>query len=74
MKNNMAGISNKEYYELVDESLVLFGGGAPCANIDQRLWSDFKDLYKEYNRAIPKVVDWSFDQVNEWMEEYKKAE
>jgi len=65
-------MTNKEYYELVDESLVLFGGGAPCANIDQRLWDDFKQSYKEYNAGVPKVVDWSFDQVNEWLEAYKK--
>ena len=69
----MAGISNKEYYELVDESLVLFGGGAPCCNIDQRMWSDFKELYKEFNDSIPRTTDWSFDQVNEWMEEYNKS-
>lgn len=69
----MAGISNKEYYEMVDESLVLFGGGAPCCNIDQRLWSDFKELFKEFNESVPKTTDWSFDQVNEWMEEYNKA-
>jgi hypothetical protein len=68
----MAGISQKEYNELVDESLVLFGGGAPCCNIDARLWSDFKELYKELNESVPKTVDWSFDQVNEWMEAYNK--
>lgn len=68
----MAGISDKEYYNLVDESLVLFGGGAPCANIDQRLWEEFKELYKEYNASVPKVVDWSFDQANEWLDAYKK--
>jgi hypothetical protein len=66
-------MTNKEYYELVDESLVLFGGGAPCCNIDARLWGDFKELYKEFNDSVPKTVDWSFDQVNEWMEEYKKS-
>jgi hypothetical protein len=69
----MAGMSNREYYELVDESLVLFGGGAPCCNIDSRLWSDFKELYKEFNDSVPKTIDWSFDQVNEWMEEYNKT-
>jgi hypothetical protein len=68
----MAGMSNKEYYELVDESLVLFGGGAPCCNIDARLWGDFKELYKEFNDSVPKTIDWSFDQVNEWMEAYSK--
>lgn len=68
----MSGMSQKEYNELVDESLVMFGGGAPCANIDSRLWGDFKSLYKQYNQAVPKVIDWSFDQVNEWMEEYSK--
>ena len=65
-------MSNKEYYELVDESLVLFGGGAPCCNIDARLWGDFKELYKEFNDSVPKTIDWSFDQVNEWMEAYSK--
>ena len=69
----MAGLSNKEYYNLVDESLVLFGGGAPCCNIDQRLWDDFKHLYKEFNRANPKTIDWSFDQVNDWMQEYSES-
>lgn len=68
----MAGLTNKEYYNLVDEQLVLFGGGAPCANIDQRLWLDFKDLYKEYNGSVPKVVNWSYDQVTEWLEVYKE--
>ena len=68
----MAGISQKEYNELVDESLVLFGSGAPCCNIDARLWSDFKDLYKELNESVPKTVDWSFDQVSEWMEAYNE--
>jgi len=68
----MAGISQKEYNELVDESLVLFGGGAPCANIDARLWSDFKDLYKELNDSVPKTVNWSFDQVNEWIKGYQE--
>ena len=66
----MAGIPNKEYYNMVDEQLVLFGGGAPCANIDGRLWSDFKDRHKELNDSVPKTTDWSFDQVNEWLEEY----
>jgi len=68
----MSGMSQREYNELVDEALVMFGGGAPCANIDSRLWGDFKTLYKQFNQTIPKVVDWSFDQVNEWMEEYNK--
>jgi hypothetical protein len=68
----MAGITNKEYYELVDESLVMFGGGAPCCNIDARLWGEFKKLYKEYNDAVPKTIDWSFDQVSEWVEAYNK--
>lgn len=70
----MAGLSNKEYYNYVDEALVLFGSGAPCVNIDPRLWNDFKDLFKEVNESVPKTVDWSFDQVNEWMEAYKKFE
>lgn len=65
-------MSDREYYELVDESLVLFGGGAPCANIDQRLWLDFKTKYKEFNGSVPKVVNWSFDQVTEWLAEYDK--
>lgn len=68
----MAGISQKEYNEQVDEALVLFGGNAPCANIDPRMWADFKELYKEYNDSVPKVVDWSFDQVTLWMDEYDK--
>lgn len=68
----MSGMSQREYNELVDEALVMFGGGAPCANIDSRLWGDFKALYKQFNQTTPKVVDWSFDQVNEWMEEYSK--
>ena len=70
----MSGLSTKEYNNFVDESLLLFGGGAPCANIDSRLWSDFKELFKQFNGYQPKVIDWSFDQVNEWMEEYNKAE
>lgn len=70
----MAGMSQKEYNELVDESLVLFGGGAPCCNIDFRLWDDFKHLYKEYNDKVPKTTDWSFDAVSSWMEEYDKQE
>jgi len=69
----MAGMSQREYDELVNESLIMFGGGAPCANIDARMWGDFKESYKEFNDRVPKVVDWSFDQVFEWMEEYNKA-
>ena len=57
---------------MVDESLVLFGGGAPCANIDARMWSDFKALYRQYNDSVPKVVDWSYDQVFEWCEAYNE--
>ena len=68
----MAGISQKEYNEFVDEALVMFGGGAPCTNIDARLWGDFKVLFKQYNTYQPKVVDWTYDQVIEWMEEYNK--
>jgi hypothetical protein len=68
----MAGMSQREYNELVDESLVLFGGGAPCCNIDPRLWADFKELYKEFNDAVPKTVNWSFDQVQDWMEAYNE--
>ena len=66
----MAGISDKEYYNRVDEQLVLFGGGAPCVNIDSRLWNDFKDRHKELNDSVARTTDWSFDQVNEWLEEY----
>ncbi len=65
-------MSQREYNELVDESLVLFGGGAPCCNIDPRLWADFKELYKEFNDAVPKTVNWSFDQVQDWMEAYNE--
>jgi len=68
----MAGMSQREYNELVDESLILFGGGAPCANIDSRMWADFKQLYKQYNDAVPKVTDWSYDQVFEWLEAYNE--
>lgn len=68
----MAGITNKEYYNLVDENLVLFGGGAPCANVDGRMWTDFKELYKEYSKGKPTVTDWSFDDVSLWIEEFKK--
>jgi aromatic ring-opening dioxygenase catalytic subunit (LigB family) len=70
----MAGISDKEYYNYVDEALVLFGGGAPCVNIDPRLWNKFKDEYKEFNDAVPKTVDWSHEQVCEWMDEYLRAQ
>ena len=69
----MAGLSQKEYNEQVDESLILFGGGAPCANIDPRMWGDFKELYKEFNDAVPKSVSWSFDAVTEWMSEYQRV-
>jgi len=68
----MSGMPQREYNELVDEALVLFGGGAPCCNIDPRLWGDFKSLYKEFNDAVPKTVDWSFDAVQDWMNEYNK--
>lgn len=68
----MAGLSNKEYYNMVDEQLVLFGGGAPCCNIDQRLWSNFKEHYKELNQSIPRTTEWSFDQVVEWLDAYNK--
>jgi len=70
----MAGISDKEYYNYVDESLVLFGGGAPCVNIDPRLWNKFKDEYKEFNKAVPKTIDWSYDSVVEWLDEYLRAQ
>lgn len=67
-------MSQREYNELVDEALVLFGGSAPCCNIDSRLWGDFKELFKELNESVPKTVDWSFDQVNEWMEAYNQSD
>ena len=69
----MAGISQKEYNEQVDEALVMFGGGAPCCSIDPRLWGDFKELYKEFNAAVPRSAEWAFDQVVEWMSEYQRA-
>ena len=70
----MAGISQKEYNNQVDEALVLFGGGAPCCNIDPRLWGDFKEMYKQFNASVPETVDWSFDQVVEWMDEYLRVQ
>lgn len=70
----MAGMSQREYDELVNESIIMFGGGAPCANIDARMWADFKKLYKQFNDAVPKVVDWSFDSVATWLEEYCRVE
>ena len=70
----MAGMPQREYNELVDEALVLFGGGAPCCNIDSRLWSDFKKHYKEFNDSVPKTIDWSFDACVEWMDEYLRAQ
>jgi hypothetical protein len=69
----MAGLSQKEYNNQVDEALIMFGGGAPCCNIDPRLWGDFKELYKEFNDAVPKTINWSHEQVCEWMEGYEKA-
>lgn len=68
----MAGLSQKEYNEQVDEALVMFGGGAPCCSIDPRMWADFKQLYKQYNDAIPKSDQWSYDQVFEWVETYNE--
>jgi hypothetical protein len=70
----MAGISQKEYNEQVDEALIMFGGGAPCCNIDPRLWGDFKEMYKEYNDKVPKTIDWSFDACVEWMDEYLRVQ
>jgi hypothetical protein len=70
----MAGISQKEYNEQVDEALVMFGGSSPCVNIDPRMWGDFKELFKEYNEQVPKTVDWSFDQVRDWLEAYKQQD
>lgn len=70
----MAGISDKEYNDMVDESLVLFGGGAPCCNIDPRLWGEFKELHKELNESVPRTTEWSFDQVVEWMDAYNNHE
>ena len=69
----MAGISQKEYNNQVDEALIMFGGGAPCCNIDPRLWGDFKQMYKEFNDAVPKTINWSFDQVKEWVDGYQEA-
>jgi hypothetical protein len=66
-------MSDKEYYNYVDEALVLFGGGAPCANIDARLWSDFKESYKEFNDAVPKTVNWSYDACVEWLDAYNES-
>lgn len=66
----MAGISQKEYNEQVDEALIMFGGGAPCANIDPRMWGDFKPLYKQFNDAVPKYINWTYDQVDDWMKAY----
>lgn len=67
-------MTDKEYYNYVDESLVLFGGGAPCVNIDPRLWTKFKDTYKEFNDSVPKTVDWEYDQVVEWLDEYLRSQ
>lgn len=69
----MAGISQKEYNNQVDEALVLFGGGAPCCSIDPRLWGSFKELYKEFNDTIPRSAEWAFDQVVEWMDEFQRV-
>lgn len=69
----MAGISQKEYNNQVDEALVLFGGSAPCCSIDPRLWGDFKELYKEFNKSVPRSAEWAFDQVVEWMDEYQRV-
>ncbi|NBO22125.1 hypothetical protein EBU94_02130 [bacterium] len=55
-------------------STWLFGGGAPCVNIDPRLWNKFKDEYKEFNKAVPKTIDWSYDSVVEWLDEYLRAQ
>lgn len=65
-------MTDKEYNNQVDESLVLFGGGAPCVNIDPKMWTEFKQLYKQYNDAVPKVINWSYDQVFEWIEAYNE--
>lgn len=69
----MAGLSQKEYNNQVDESFILFGGGAPCCSIDPRMWSEFKELFKEFNESVPKTSQWSYDQVCDWMDEYKKS-
>jgi hypothetical protein len=69
----MAGISQKEYNNQVDEALIMFGSNAPCCSIDPRMWGDFKELYKEFNDAVPKSINWSFDQVTEWLEGYEKS-
>lgn len=70
----MAGLSQKEYNEQVDEALIMFGGEAPCCNIDPRLWGDFKEMYKEFNDAVPKTVNWSHNAVVEWMDEYLRVQ
>jgi hypothetical protein len=69
----MAGLSQKEYNNQVDEALIMFGGGAPCCNIDPRLWGDFKELYKEFNDSVPKTIDWSFDSCMEWLDAYHES-
>jgi len=70
----MAGLSQKEYNNQVDEALIMFGGEAPCCNIDPRLWGDFKEMYKEFNDAVPKTVNWSHNAVVEWMDEYLRVQ
>jgi len=70
----MAGISQKEYNNQVDEALIMFGSNAPCCSIDPRMWGDFKELYKEFNDAVPKSINWSFDQVTEWLDEYHRVQ
>lgn len=70
----MAGLSQKEYNNQVDEALIMFGGEAPCCNIDPRLWGDFKEMYKEFNDTVPKTVNWSHNAVVEWMDEYLRVQ
>jgi hypothetical protein len=36
------------------------------------MWGDFKELYKAYNDAVPKVINWSYDQVDDWIKAYNE--
>lgn len=66
----MSGLSEKEYNNQVDEALAMFGGGAPCVNVDPRQWALFKKQFQELNGYQPKTIDWSFDQVSDWLTGY----
>ena len=70
----MAGLSTREYNNLIDENLVLFGSNSPCCSIDPRKWDDFKFAYKEKWQRVPKATDWSFDQVEQWFKEEAQIE